>query len=294
MSTPHRIDLVQRVAREHGDLLHTNTYESCGAFVQHVLEAFEREDPGNWGHVGKTAGEGQCRFADESTRVVGGHTLTGFSHDVIWHKPSNRQIDILGNASARSDPNPSIHGPASVVWHVIPPEHYRPNNPWLARVPIAPGTASSPEPEPRPEPGPETGSLPQPQPEPQSQPQPQPEPVPAPAPCVVTVTGPDSLEVEHTEATVTLDVAATAPACAWVVLTSEAWLKAPGGGHGSGACLVTVEANAGTDSRSGEIGVHAGGELVHRTIVMQAGQPSPPPPRPWWHNLVTVVLGRRE
>lgn len=130
--TPDVYSVIQQVAAQRPDLLTTNTWESCGTFVQYVLQALNSPD---WGHVGKTAGEGQYSPPGFSM-VVDGYQLTGFSHDVIWHKPSNKQVDIVGNAAARSDPDPAIWGNAVVHWDEIPSQHYRPNNPWLA--PVAP------------------------------------------------------------------------------------------------------------------------------------------------------------
>jgi hypothetical protein len=129
--TPYRFDVVQQVASQYGHLLQTNTWESCGEFVQRVLVALNDPD---WGHVGKTEGEGQYSPPGFS-QWVDGYLLTGFSHDVIWHKPSNRQVDIVINAAANSDANPAIHGPASVGWEEIEREHYRDNNPWLPAIP---------------------------------------------------------------------------------------------------------------------------------------------------------------
>jgi hypothetical protein len=127
---PYRFDVVQQVANDYGHLLQTNTWASCGEFVQRVLVALNDPD---WGHVGKTAGEGQYS-PPNFDHWVDGHLITGFSHDVIWHKPSNRQIDIVINAAANSDANPAIWGPASVGWEEIDPVHYRENNPWLPAV----------------------------------------------------------------------------------------------------------------------------------------------------------------
>lgn len=130
--TPNRFDVVQQVASEYGHLLDTNTWESCGVFVQRVLMALNDPD---WGHVGKTEGEGQYS-PPAFEHWVDGYLITGFSHDVIWHLPSNRQVDIIINAAANSDPDPSIWGPANVGWEEIPREYYRANNPWLPAVPV--------------------------------------------------------------------------------------------------------------------------------------------------------------
>ena len=131
---PDRSATLNEVAETYRHLLETNTYESCGEFVQRVLVAFA--DP-EWGHVGKTSGESQHTPPGFEPRVVDGHTVTGFSHDAIYHRASNRQVDVIVNAAANSDPRPEIWSPASVTWGVIPPEHYRENNPWIPAVPPA-------------------------------------------------------------------------------------------------------------------------------------------------------------
>lgn len=131
---PDDYPTVEAVAAEYGHLLETNTYESCGEFVQHVLAALSAQDP-EWGHVGKTAGESQHTPPGFSPMEVDGHTITGFSHDAIFHRASYWQVDIIVNAAANSDPDPSIHGPASINWGVIPQEDYRENNPWIPAVP---------------------------------------------------------------------------------------------------------------------------------------------------------------
>jgi hypothetical protein len=121
-------EALDAVAARHPELLSTNTYESTGKFIQLVLK--EMNDP-DWGYVGKTAGESQHTPAGFTPRWVNGHLVTGFSHDVIFHKPTHRQVDIIVNAAANSDHRPHIWGPAQISWQEIPPQHYRPNNPWL-------------------------------------------------------------------------------------------------------------------------------------------------------------------
>lgn len=132
---PDVYPIIEQVAAEHGDLLETNTYESCGQFVQHVLAALSAQDP-EWGHVSKTAGESQYTPPGFGPIDVDGWTVTGFSHDAIFHRASYWQVDIIVNAAANSDPDPSIHGPASITWGVIPQDEYRKNNPWMPAVPL--------------------------------------------------------------------------------------------------------------------------------------------------------------
>lgn len=131
---PDHFPIVEQVAAEHAHLLETNTFESCGELVQHVLVALSAVDP-EWGHVAKTAGEYQHTPPDFEPHDVDGHFITGFSHDAIFHRASYWQVDIIANAGANSDADPAIHGPASITWQVIEREFYRENNPWIPTVP---------------------------------------------------------------------------------------------------------------------------------------------------------------
>jgi hypothetical protein len=130
---PNVFDVVQAVAAEYGYLLEINTFESCGEFIQRVLMTLDDPD---WGHVGKTAGEMQHTPASFEAFYVEEHLITGFSHDVIYHRPSDGQVDIIIAAAANSDPNPEIWQTANIGWDVIPREHYRDNNPWIPAVPL--------------------------------------------------------------------------------------------------------------------------------------------------------------
>jgi hypothetical protein len=130
---PDRFDVVQAVAAEYGYLLEINTFESCGEFVQRVLMALA--DP-EWGHVAKTSGEMQHTPEGFQAHDVDGHLITGFSHDVIYHRASNRQVDIIIAAAANSDENPEVWQTANIGWDVIPPEHYRENNPWIPAIAV--------------------------------------------------------------------------------------------------------------------------------------------------------------
>jgi hypothetical protein len=132
---PDVYSIVQEVANEHPDLLETNTYESCGILVQYVLMRLNQDDP-EWGHVAKTQGESQYSPPDWVPVDVDGYTITGFSQDAIFHRAAYRQVDIIANSSANSDPDESIHGPGSITWGVIDPMYYRENNPWMATVPL--------------------------------------------------------------------------------------------------------------------------------------------------------------
>jgi hypothetical protein len=131
---PDHYYIVEQVAAEQAHLLEENTFESCGELVQHVLVALSAVDP-EWGHVAKTAGEYQHTPPNFVPHDVNGHFITGFSHDAIFHRASYWQVDIIANAGANSDPDPAIHGPASITWQVIPQKYYRENNPWIPTVP---------------------------------------------------------------------------------------------------------------------------------------------------------------
>lgn len=137
VSAPNEFAVVQQVAAEYPHLLQTNTIVSCTEFTQRVLSRLNAE----WGCVGKTAGEGQGKpvgFEPRSVRGVDGnmYLITGISYDVLFHAPSYRQVDILGNATA-NEPGPWPKGPATPVWNEIEPQHYRANNPWIEKVPLA-------------------------------------------------------------------------------------------------------------------------------------------------------------
>lgn len=123
---------VRQVAAVYPQLLLTNTYESCLEFTQRVLEVLGPD----YGHVAKTAGESQSVPRGFTPVVVNGFLITGVSHDAIKHRVTGQVIDLLGNASANSDPNPKIHGPAQIQWAKVPPEHWRENNPYLPAVPV--------------------------------------------------------------------------------------------------------------------------------------------------------------
>lgn len=142
MKTPNLFTVVQQTASAYPNLLIENTYESCLEFTQRVLMACG--DPA-WGHVGKTAGEGQsvpAGFTPTPVQIIRADgqketiLITGVSHDAIFHKLSNTIVDLLGNGSANSDPNQAIHGPAVPQWSEIPKELNRSNNPWIAAIPV--------------------------------------------------------------------------------------------------------------------------------------------------------------
>lgn len=126
-----------RAAVLYPQLLEANTYESCVEFTQRVLELLGPA----WGHVGKTAGEGQAvprGFKMVTVRGTDGkpYDITGVSHDAIKHRLSGQVVDILGNAAANSDPDPARHGLATPTWGLVPPEEWRVGNPFIPAVPV--------------------------------------------------------------------------------------------------------------------------------------------------------------
>lgn len=136
VSAPNELAVVEQVNREFPHLLQTNTIVSCTEFTQRVLERLNAE----WGHVGKTAGEGQgvpVGFTPRQVRGVDGnmHLITGVSYDVIFHEPTWRQVDIISKGTA-NEPGPWEHGPGAPMWGEIEPEHYRAHNPWLEKFPL--------------------------------------------------------------------------------------------------------------------------------------------------------------
>jgi hypothetical protein len=147
---PHRFDIVQRLASERPDLLQINTHVSIGEFTRLVVAVLAADDPG-WGFVGKTAGESQVPL-DGLPREIAGWWITGVSHDVIFHQPSNRQVDIVRNATANEPcplppPDCWAPGPGEASWDLIPPEFHRPNNPWVPAVVSAPPAPVPPPPD---------------------------------------------------------------------------------------------------------------------------------------------------
>lgn len=134
------LSCVREVAEIYPWLLNTNTYESCLEFTQRVLEQLGPE----YGHVGKTAGESQSvPRGFQPVDVVGSdgvrYRITGVSHDAIKHRVTGQVIDLLANASANSDPDPKIHGPASPIWNEIPSQFWRPSNPFIPAVKLPSG-----------------------------------------------------------------------------------------------------------------------------------------------------------
>ena len=136
VSAPNELAVVKQVDQEFPHLLQINTIVSCTEFTQRVLERLNAE----WGHVGKTAGEGQgvpVGFQPRQVRGVDGnmYLITGVSYDVIFHEPTWRQVDIIAKGTA-NEPGPWEHGPGSPMWGEIEPSLYRAYNPWVEKFPL--------------------------------------------------------------------------------------------------------------------------------------------------------------
>lgn len=142
--TPNIFDLVERVANtERGrELLTINTKASCTEFTQRVLALADE----TWGHVGKTAGEGQGQPVGWADVTVDGHRLTGVSYDCIFHKPTNQQVDIIG-AGGANEPDGG-GGIGTPVWGPVAQHDNRPHNPWVAKVPLQDAPPPPPPPPP--------------------------------------------------------------------------------------------------------------------------------------------------
>lgn len=146
------IDCVRKIEVLYRSLLNTNTYASTVEFTQHVLQGLGEP----WGHVGKTAGEGQAvprgfatfmatktEFPPAGFKGADGNVyqMTGVSHDAIKNRVTGQVVDILGNATANEPCKlPAAEcwkpGPASIQWGDIPADHWRVNNPWIPAVPV--------------------------------------------------------------------------------------------------------------------------------------------------------------
>jgi len=131
------IECVRLTAQRFPRLLQINTYASGVEFVQRALELLGPD----WGHVGKTAGEGQgvpTGFTPiEATGSDGArYRITGVSYDAIKHRLTGQVIDIVGAGGARSLADRSKHQDAGVTWIVVPPEDWRPNNPFIPAVKV--------------------------------------------------------------------------------------------------------------------------------------------------------------
>lgn len=132
---------VRAVAAAYSQLLVINTFDACVEFTQRVLEVLGEP----WGHVAKTAGEGQGVPRGFSPVMIGPYRITGVSYDAIKNRLSGQVIDLLGNATANEPCNPSTlppgdkcwePGPANVHWDEVPAQYWRANNPFLAAIPV--------------------------------------------------------------------------------------------------------------------------------------------------------------
>lgn len=139
--TPNIRPFLQRTIDEHPQQWAANTYESCMDILQLTL----RQAGQDWQFVGKTPDmDGRSEqpygfrpFSVELSRPDGQRQtvrIVGCSHDAAWHVPSARQVKVIVNSAANSDPRPEIHGPALIGGDVIPVEHYRWHNPPVPQI----------------------------------------------------------------------------------------------------------------------------------------------------------------
>lgn len=121
MAVPNRFNVVASVALQYAHLLKTNTYRSAAEFTQRVLNELQRTDPADgFGATLKNAGENGYTFPDGIRR----------SHDVITHKPTGTQIDLLTAGGGREEPGPEGPRDADPKWSEIP-RPYRLHNVWV-------------------------------------------------------------------------------------------------------------------------------------------------------------------
>lgn len=137
--TPNHWAAVEWVFQNHRALFDQNVNRTCFQIVQLVLQ--EINDP-DFGHVGKTTGEGQFRPAEWiNVSALGSdgrtYVITGVSHDALKHRVTGQVIDILGRGN--DSPEPIFDGlgqrmTALPQWSEVPMEYNRPNNPWVKAI----------------------------------------------------------------------------------------------------------------------------------------------------------------
>lgn len=138
------LECVRKAATAFPQLLTVNTFESCVEFTQRVLALLGPD----WGHVGKTAGEGQSVPKGFTGLEVNGYRITGVSHDAIKHRGTGQVVDLLGNATANEPCVAGVDtpvgepcwkpGPATIQWTLIPAQYWRASNPFVPAVPVRP------------------------------------------------------------------------------------------------------------------------------------------------------------
>jgi len=135
-----------------------NTYSSCDLINAETLKRAGVD----WFHVGKSSqmGEGDIWLPPGLRREVDLLRPDGqlqrvlidkISHDAAWHRPSGRQVKVIVNSAANSDPRPEIHGPARIGGDIIPVKDYRWHNPPVAQWKR--DELPQPHPQPQPQPG---------------------------------------------------------------------------------------------------------------------------------------------
>lgn len=85
MTTPNRIDIAQRVAAQHPDLVALNTSTACGILTEFIALALNAADP-DFGLLSKSPGE---------------HNYRGHAVDAVIYRPTQQVIDLMSGAGDR-------------------------------------------------------------------------------------------------------------------------------------------------------------------------------------------------
>ena len=137
--TPDAKPLLQFLDSHFPALRFDNTYRSIGELSQRFVELAGDE----WAPIGKTSGESQWLppgFIPYSITLTDREgvprtvTISGWSHDAVWHLPSHSQIKLISNSAAKSDPDPAIWGVGNIACYLIDPVNYRWHNPPVPRI----------------------------------------------------------------------------------------------------------------------------------------------------------------
>lgn len=139
VSTPNRLDIVQRVASEHQSLIPLNTTPACGTLTEYIALALNAIDE-NWGLLSKSAGENNFR----------GHAV-----DAVIYRATNQVIDLMSGAGDR-DPGSTVplkdQFDIRVKWQEV---GKRDSNNWMAPIQpldVTPIPTPTPTPTPTPQP----------------------------------------------------------------------------------------------------------------------------------------------
>lgn len=129
------LEIVRHVHAKYPHLLAENLVSTCNRFKEHVIEHLRAANFLAFSMC-KTQGESQYVPPGFVPRDVVGldsktYRCTGVSHDAIWC--DGKQVDLIASANDEDHPliidGRRVH--ASPVWHEIPEQYWRPNNPPL-------------------------------------------------------------------------------------------------------------------------------------------------------------------